>query len=94
LVCVPKQADGATAQALHGKRKVSQTLVPRQGLAQQAQLPCVQPILGPAVGGARHGVAQPAPLTQEAHQALALGIDRVTRFVMRIRVELILTPAV
>ncbi len=44
---VAKQRHGATTQALHGKGKVSQAVVKRQRLAQQAQVARVNAVGGP-----------------------------------------------
>jgi hypothetical protein len=55
-------------------------MMPGQGLAQQAQLARVDVLVCPPVVCACHRMAQPAPLTQQLNQSLALGIDAVAVF--------------
>ena len=66
------QGDGATAQALHGKGKVSQRGVVGQGLAQHHQRARIELRQGPAKGR-RHAVAQPSGVAQGTHPGAAGG---------------------
>ena len=60
------------AQPLHGKGEIGQPVVPRQGLADQAQRADIQPL---ALAGA--GMPQPAARPKCRHQPPAGGIDIV-----------------
>ena len=64
------QRDGAAAQALHGKRKISQRRVKSQRFAQDDQRPRIergQRAAQCAVSARRHAVAQPAGVAQPLH---------------------------
>ena len=64
--------DGAAAQPLHGKGKVSQRRVKRQRLAQQHQRARVE-LRQRAATVARHAIAQPAARPQAPHPVAAGG---------------------
>ena len=64
------ERDSATAQALHGQRKVGQRRVKSQGFAQHHQRARVE-FVERTAGAGRHAVAQPAGAAQALHPVAA-----------------------
>ena len=64
------ERDSATAQALHGQRKVGQRRVKSQGFAQHHQRARIE-FVERTAGAGRHAVAQPAGPAQALHPVAA-----------------------
>ena len=94
LIGCAHEADGACAQALHGKREVRQAVVKSQRLAQQAELTGVDHVRRCAIGRTGYCMLEPTAAAQQTHQADAFGVHRVAAFVV-VRVgQVLLAPSV